>query len=346
MSGVESKHFLLGLIIIFFALAALTLSELFAPIILGVLLAGIARPLYHELVPRAQGRENLAAFISMIAISIVIIIPFLAILTLLVREAFTLFTGAEPFAIAEPIKRFSDSLSGALGVDIANFISMQIGPLLKNIGASISSEIGSFLSNAAGLVLSFFIMLVTLFYMLRDGKSIGEFMMKFSPLKTRDELDLYSIFTRTAKAIFYGIFVAASIQGLLAGIGFMIFGLPSPVLWGSIMAFLALIPFLGPYLVFIPAAIYIFASGETWMAVLFLLYNVIIVSTIDNLIKPRVIGRHADMHPLLILLSVFGGLQIFGFMGLIYGPLIFAIFLALVKLYAGNTDGDAVKPIQ
>lgn len=343
MSGVESKHFLLGLIIIFFALAAVTLYNLFSPIILGVLLAGLAHPLYRDLLARTRGKQNLAAFIAMLAVSTVIVIPFIIILTLLVTEAFGLFANSETLALSEPIEAVSQALSFSFGIDIKNFVIKQIGPVLKNIVSSISSEIGSFLSNAAHLVLAFFVMLVTLFYMLRDGVKIGEFLIRFSPLKTRDELDLYSTFTRTAKAIFYGTFAAAAIQGILGGIGFLIFGLPSPVLWGSIMAFLALIPFLGPYIIFIPAAIYLAVSGGAWTTLLFLLYNVIIVSTVDNLVKPRVIGGQAGMHPLLILLSVLGGLQIFGFMGIIYGPLIFAIFIALVKLYAEGPAASATQ---
>jgi len=201
------------------------------------------------------------------------------------------------------------------------------------LGLTLSKEVGGIISNAVSLILNFFVMAMTLFYLLRDGEKFSKFLIDLSPLKTREELNLYKTFHDAGKAIFVGNFVAAMVQGLLGGIGFAIFGIPSPVLWGAVMGFLALIPFLGPYIIFLPAGVYLFATGSLTMGIIFLIYNIFIVSTIDNFIKPILIGDKISIHPLLVLLTILGGIEAFGLMGIIYGPLIAAMFLAILKVY-------------
>jgi predicted PurR-regulated permease PerM len=169
--------------------------------------------------------------------------------------------------------------------------------------------------------------------MLRDGKKFGEYLIKLSPMKTDKEIGLFETFRDTGKAVFYGNFISAVVQGILGGIGFAIFGIGSPIFWGAIMVFFSLIPLLGPFVIFIPASIYLFAIGDTTNAIIFLLYNILIVSSVDNIIKPRIISGKVDVHPLIMILAILGGLSAFGIMGIIYGPLIATLFLAVLKVY-------------
>ncbi len=334
MSVSEAKKFLIFLLAIFFVLLVVILSGFFAPLVLGLLLMGISYPLYEYLLKRFGGKENLSALIAVLVVSLVIILPFLGILSLLTKEAVDLFSQTpDKFSLSETIIKTFKPIAQKFNIDIQSVVNAQLTPVLENLGLTISREIGSLLSNAALLILNFFIMFVSLFYFLRDGKRLADFLIVFSPLKTHEELDLYNTFKEAGRAIFYGNFISALVQGILGGIGFALFGLGSPVLWGAVMAFLALIPFLGAYIIFIPAALYLFFTDQTGTAIGFLLYNILIVSSVDNLIKPKLISQKIKVHPLLILLAILGGLKIFGLMGIIYGPLIVAIFLALLKVY-------------
>lgn len=343
MSEKESKYFLITLLLIFFGLFVLILSGFFAPLILGIMLAGLAFPLYEELLKRWGNRKNLTSLIVVLLISLVIVLPVFGIMTLLTKEALGLLSATREQIFSEKLIGALDPFTRSFNFNAREIFETQLTPAIKNLGFTISKEIGGLLSDAVNLGLHFFVMLVTIFYMLRDGKAFANFLIEFSPLKISDELHLYQTFKDAGKAVFYGNFIASMVQGLLGGIGFVIFGLSSPVLWGAVMGFLALIPFLGPYLIFIPAGIYLIASGKITMAIIFLIYNLLIVSSIDNLIKPKLIGDKIKIHPLLILIAILGGLKIFGLIGIIYGPLIFSIFLALLDVYLKSSKVEIHK---
>lgn len=344
MSVSEAKKFLIFLLAVFFVLLVVILSGFFAPLVLGLLLMGLSFPLYEVLLKRLGGKENLAALTAVLIISLVIILPFLGLLSLLTKEAVDLLgTAPDKFSLGEAIVRTLEPLAQKFNLDVRGAVRAQLTPVLEKLGLVISREIGNLLSNAARLVLNFFVMFVSLFYLLRDGRRLGEFLMSFSPLANHEEMDLYHTFKEAGRAIFYSNFVSAIVQGILGGIGFALFGLGSPVLWGAVMAFLALIPLLGAYIIFIPAALYLFFTGKTAIAIGFLLYNILIVSSVDNLIKPKLISQKIKIHPLLILLAILGGLKIFGLMGIVYGPLIIAIFLTLLKVYLEHVRLEEIK---
>lgn len=332
----ESKHFLVVLLLIFLGLIVLLISQFLAPVVIGTILAGAAAKFYEKL--GSVLNKNVAALIAVILISLIIILPFVGLITLLSKEAVSLLTNENVFGSLQPLNDFFTKLSDALEFDVKLFIETQFAPAIKSLSLKISQYIAGFLSNFIRLALTFFVMLVTIFYMLRDGKKFATFLIELSPLKTKDELNLYKTFREAGQAVFYGNFITALVQGLFGGIGFAVFGLPTPAIWGAVMAFLALIPFLGPYIIFIPAAVYLFFTAPLWTVVIFLLYNILIVSAVDNLIKPALIGSKIKVHPLLIVVSILGGLNVFGLMGIIYGPLIAAIFLGLLRVYLGHHE--------
>jgi len=330
----ESIYFLAVLLIIFFGLVIFLFAGFLAPLVFGVLLAGISYPFYRRLTIWFGDRKNLAALATVSLIAILILLPATGLLTLLTKEALELWGATrDQFTIKGPFMDSLNALAFRFGFDLPAFLQVHLAPALQNASFAISQEIGGVLSNALQLAFDFFVMIVTIFYLLRDGKAFGKFLIQFSPLRNDDDLAIYRTFKETGLAVFLGNFASALFQGFLGGIGFFAFGVPSPVLWGTVMAFLALIPFLGPYIIFLPAAAYLLISGKTMAAIIFLLYNFLIVSTVDNFIKPKLISDKTDIHPLLILLSILGGLKVFGIIGIIYGPLIVAIFLALLHVY-------------
>jgi predicted PurR-regulated permease PerM len=333
MPSKDSHLFLVILLIIFLALLILTVAGYGGPLVLALVFTGLASPLYKHLKNFFRS-ENVAAFVTVFIVSLVIILPAFFFLTVLTNEAFHLFTITQSgFTENYSFQNAVTNLSAKFDVDLKSIIDIQLTPALKNLGLSISKEVGSLLSNALSLAINFFVMVIGLFYLLRDGRKFADFLLAISPLKTSDELDIYQTFIDTGKAVFYGTVLSALGQGILGGVGFFFAGLPSPILWGTLMGFLSLIPFLGAYIVFIPAAIYLFFSGHVVTAIIFLLYNILIVSTIDNIIKPKVVGAKMHIHTFPVLVAILGGLKFFGIAGLIYGPLILAVFLALLRVY-------------
>ena len=336
----ESNRILLILFFLCFALVGFIFLGFLTPIVIGVLLASFTHPLYERLRASLKGSPNAAAFIIVAAIVIVIIIPFLGLATLIAREAFNLFLEHQgEFAWDQPIAQAAQEFFGRFDIDVEEIFKTQISPTLETIGLFLTRQVGNIVSNAFLLTLDFFILILTVFYLLRDGKALGTFLMEISPLSDKDNLRVYRTFRDTGRAVFYGNFVSAIAQGVLGGLGFLLFGLSSPILWGTVMTFLALIPLLGAYLVFIPATLYLFLAGETLMGIGFSLYNVILVSTVDNFIKPKMISAKTRIHPLFAMLAIFGGIKAFGLLGIIYGPLIAATFLVLFDIYK-----ERVKP--
>ena len=333
MPSNASHRFLVVLLVIFFALLLLTISGYIGPLVVALILAGLTSPFYKKIASLLENK-NLAAFLSVLLVSLIIVLPTIFLFTLITKEAIHLFTVAQN-GITEnySLQNVLGNLSAKLNIDLQKILETDLAPALKNIGLTISREIGSLLSNALAFGINFFVMIIALFYLLRDGKKFATFLIDLSPLRTADDLDIYHTFRDTGKAVFYGSGASALAQGILGGIGFFFAGLTGPLLWGTLMGFLGLIPFLGPYVIFIPATIYLFLTGQVVTAVIFLIYNILIVSTIDNVIKPKVISDKVRLHPLFVLTAILGGLKFFGIAGLIYGPLILAVFLALLRVY-------------
>ncbi len=338
-----SHLFLIILVLLFSGFVILLLSGFLTPLILAVIIAILTRKWYEKLHIKLRGRKNLAALFMILVIVVIIIVPSIILLTLTLKEVLDLYHKINIYLTAQQIEQFlkSDSpaphlvqnISQIFNIDIKDLLLKEFLPIFKNIGLYIFNQLDNILSNIFKLALGFFVMLVAIFYLLRDGHLLGNFLTKIIPLETDYQIRLYQTFEKVSRAVFYGNFVSAFSQGLLGGISFLIFGLASPVFWGLTMAFVALIPLLGPYLIFLPVALYLFLTEKTFLALGFLLYNMILTSGIDNIIKPKLISRKVQIHPFLILISIFGGLKIFGVLGIIYGPLIVAVFLTLIDIY-------------
>ncbi len=328
----HSHRFLVVLLIIFTLLFATVFIQFLAPLVIGALLAGIFTPLNNFISKKFKDGSNIPSLISTVLVALIIILPFITILSLLFQETQGFLEKIKTAEFYENDKAIQ-YVARKLNIGTEDLFSSQIAPTVRNVGEFITSNIATFLSNAANLVVNFFLLLLTIFYMLKDGKRLAKFLIDSSPLETSEEMNLYKTFKESGRAVLYGTLINAGIQGFLGGLGFLMFNLSSPIIWGFVMAFFALIPMLGPYLIFVPAAAYMFLQGKLWVAIVFLLYNVIIVSSVDNVLKPKLIGDKIKIHPFFVLISVLGGIKIFGVIGLVYGPLIASIFISLIKNY-------------
>jgi len=192
-------------------------------------------------------------------------------------------------------------------------------------------------SGISSTLLSLGIFFIALYYLLRDGKRMRQTLIKLSPLDDCDDEGVFLRLERSINSIIKGNLVIALIQGVLTAIGFSLFGVAHAVLWGTAAAMAALVPGVGTSLIFIPAVAYLFFIGTTIPAAGLLVWGLLAVGLIDNLLGPRLIGRGMQIHPLLVLLSVLGGLFLFGPAGVFLGPLSLAFLFAVLSIYVADS---------
>ncbi|MBT3418959.1 MAG: AI-2E family transporter [Candidatus Magasanikbacteria bacterium] len=185
-----------------------------------------------------------------------------------------------------------------------------------------------------------FIMFYCLYYFLKDGKSILEKASYLSPLGDKYEHKLFEKFTSTTKATLKSTLIVGGIQGALGGIIFWITGIEGAFVWAIIMVILSIIPAIGAFLVWFPAGVIMLALGNTWEGILILLFGGIVISMIDNLLRPPLIGKDTQMHPVIILFSTLGGIIVFGVSGFVIGPIIAALFLSVLSIYSEHYKKD------
>lgn len=331
--------------IIFFAFLTLTtvaflymIMPFAYPIFWAAVIAGIFYPLYRKFVTVLKGR-NLGAILTLIVVFFIIIIPLLSIGTLLATELRNLY---------DEIAKNQDQIS----ISISNFanvvknspyaatlhIDQQFWTDKFRTGAQYITDytltnITSLTKNTFIFLGMFLIMFYSLFFFLRDGKKMLLSLMHMCPLGDKYEKVLYEKFTSTARATLKGTIIVGSIQGALGGFLFYVTGIQGAFIWGIAMAVLSIIPPLSSAVVWFPAGAIMLLSGNIWQGVLILAFGVTVVSTIDNLLKPLLVGKDAQMHPLIVLFSTLGGIILFKISGFIIGPIIASLFIAFWQMY-------------
>lgn len=196
--------------------------------------------------------------------------------------------------------------------------------------------VGGFVAGLTNVGVGIFLCILSLYYFYVDGESWLLRLRELLPLPQRHSTAFFREFRDVANAVFYGNFVTAMAQGVLGGIAFVIVGIPGAVVYGSLIALAGVLPLVGAVLVWGPAAIYLFSQGRIGAGVFMLLWGVFVVGTVDNILRPILTKGGLRMHPLLVFLSIFGGLAAFNFAGILLGPLFAALFLASVRIYAAE----------
>ncbi|APF82110.1 hypothetical protein ASZ86_00671 [Vibrio cholerae] len=211
-------------------------------------------------------------------------------------------------------------------------IAQRIGQFATTFGSNLVSISAKILGDATSFVMHFFLMLFVLFFLLRDHDKIISAIRHILPLSRSQEDRLLSEIENVSKSAVMGSFLTAIAQGVAGGIGMWLAGFPG-LFWGTMMGFASFIPVVGTALIWIPATLYLFLTGDTTWAIFLAIWSVAVVGSIDNLLRPFLMQGSAGMNTLMIFFSLLGGIQLFGLIGLIYGPLIFAITMVLFNIY-------------
>lgn len=314
-------------------LVAQIISPFITPLALAAIIATVSYPLYLRVIRFVPGRQRgVAALLTLVIMGATIFVPlfFLSyILFLQAREFYETASGIGGFGIEQSLVGI-ESLLGrfvpGFSIDIAAYAQM---------GARwITDHIGDIFAHTASTIFSTLITAIALFYMLKDGRWFFERLIKLSPLPDTQDLQITQRLSQAIRSVVLGTLAVALIQGVLTSIGFFIFGVPQPVLWGSVAAIGALIPGVGTSFVFIGAIIFAVLGHAYVTAIGLAIWGLFAVGLIDNLLGPYLMGRGIALHPLLVLLSVLGGLSFFGPVGFLIGPVALSFFTVLLELYA------------
>lgn len=333
--------FFLVLFILSLFLVGKLLWPFFSVIVLASVVSGLFYPVYKFFAKRFN--ETLSSILTCLLIFFTLFLPLLSFISVLVNEAHGFVQYANSPEISNSIKKFfiNDQLFEKANGFLAGFnihisyenISSTIGSIGKILGSFLLEQAKSIASHFMSLVINFCLMLLVSFYLLIDGNKLIWFIIDLSPLPDEQDKKLVDKFRDMAGAVLIGNGLSGIIQGVAGGLIFAICGLWSPFLCGVLMGFLAFLPIVGIAIVFVPALIYLLATGKIGYSIFLVVSYLILTGGIEYMLKPVVVGKHVKVHTLLVFLSIVGGLKMFGILGIIYGPLIITFFLTLTDIY-------------
>lgn len=318
------------------------IHDFLMPIFWAVVFGIIFHPVQAWYLKKTGDKKNIATALSLITILIVVVVPLYVVGDMLVDESIELY-GLATQTELNLIERAQKPLAyfERFGIDQAD-LQERLRTWIQGAGAWITDQAITFGQSTFGLVLDFFVMVYLLFFVLRDGETIRTKVIHMLPLGDKRESLLFERFTSTTRAIIKGTVVIAIIQGVLGGVLFAIAGVSGVVLWAVIMTILSIIPAIGPAVVWLPAGLILLFTGAVWQGVLVLIGGGVVISLIDNILRPILVGKDTEMPDFLVLLSIVGGLSVMGMEGFIVGPIIMAFFLAIWHLFEEEYREDLV----
>ena len=322
------------------------LAPFVAVILLGVITAGAFKAVYKIFLRKLS--PTLSSLSTCILIFFVIFIPFVFFLGILSKETLDLYNMAKDAVLSSHLK---DILEDTNALDLLNQFFARAGieklvtwdelisplsDLGKMLGSTLFQQARFITSNVLGLVFYFGLMMIVVFYMLIDGERFIQYLYDLSPLPEEYDKKIYDKFMGMAEAIMLGNGICGALQGAAGGILFWILGLNSPFLWGVIMAFVAFLPIVGIAVVLVPTAIILMLKGQLATGIFVLAFYAVLSWGVEYLLKPKIVSDRVSMHPLIVFFAIISGLKAYGFMGIIYGPLIATFFLTLADIYFLN----------
>ncbi len=321
----------LALLLIVFIVVLLLFKPFVNLIALAVILAILFHPIYTRILPRVK-YPAVASGLTVLLMILIVAVPLWFFGQLLVNEIISLYDRYRSGGFVLD----KGQIISTLPPQVQNFVqsvSADINAFIGRLSSQAFASFSSVISNVAAFVISTFMLFFIVYYLLKDGVKIKKAIMDISPMSTEHENKLIDKIVTAVNGVVKGSFLVALAQGFIATIGFFIFGVPEPLLWGLFTVVAALVPTVGTSLSLIPAVIYLAVTGHTGQALGLFIWGAIAVGLVDNFLGPKLVSNSTKLHPVLVLLAVIGGLKFFGVLGFLIGPIILAIFMALVNMY-------------
>lgn len=330
------RHFFTALLFVAFALGFL----LFWPFLIIILLAAVFAVLLHplfRLFKRFLKFSGLSAFLTILSFIVILCTPLFFIGLVIVKQSQSMYSWL--------------TMHGSVTTAVTN-LTAWLHHILPSVSFDLQSKVNAFVAGLAtkatgvftatiSTLISFLLMILTMFYFLKDGPSWKENLIALSPLSEESNMKIITVMKNAINGIVKGYFVVGLAQGIVVAIGLFVFHVPHAALWGLLAAVASLVPNIGTGLITIPVVVFLFFSNRIGAAVGFALWGIFLSGTVDNILNPFVVGRQISIHPILVLFSVLGGITLLGPVGLIIGPLVISFIFALISVYKLEMVPDA-----
>lgn len=341
---------MIALLVIVSLAFAVLIEPFFGAIVWGVVVAVLFRPVYERLLGVLPGRTNLAAAITLVLILLLVVVPTILLGMALAQEAANIYLRIQDgqIDIGAVFEAFENSLPQWVQAQLAAYGYGDFDSIRAEIEQSISAILEFLLTQllsvgqgAFQFLLGLGVMLYLTFFLLRDGRALTERIEQMVPLGEDKRRILMEKFLVVIRATIKGSLIIAIIQGSLGGLVFWALDIRGALLWAVLMGIFSLIPAIGTGFVWVPVALYLFITGDVWQAVVLVLCGVFVISMVDNLVRPTLVGRDTRMPDYVVLISTLGGLQLFGINGIVIGPLVAALFIAIWSIFSDMQQGQA-----
>jgi predicted PurR-regulated permease PerM len=327
-------YFFLVILVLVGILSFLVFMPFLSTLILAATFAVVIYPAHKKVLQMVKGRNAIASAITLLGLFFLIIVPLYLIAAQVFNETTSAYyhIASENSSVTFTLDALQDNINDKIErlfpgvtIDVRNYITAASGWLLQNIGNFFSGTISIGLRLALGIF--------ALYYFIKDGRKFIQLLQDHSPIP-REHTDVLIMKLRlSVRSIIGGSITVSICQGIVSGIGYAIFGIPNPALWGMLTGLSALIPGVGTAIIMVPAIVYAFVAGTLFQGIGLGIWGLVAVGMLDNFLSPKLIGSGMRIHPLVILFSIIGGLTFFGPEGFILGPLTISLFLALFSIY-------------
>jgi predicted PurR-regulated permease PerM len=321
-----SRFIVFALILLLIYTSYKVVAPFITPLLGAAVVAIAAHPLYNRIYKKTN-RKNLSSIIIILLIFLLIVIPLIFFANRLLSETINIYNAANSLELTA----FSENIKEFTGMDI-NF-ERHTRESLQELSNFFVLSSASLLEKMLRGVIDFFIFFFALFFLLKDGKLVVKKLRRALPIKENIERKLFKEINAAIRGLLTGVLIIAVIEGIVSFIIFTIFGIPNPLLWSFVIALAAYFPIIGPATVYTPAAIYLGVMGNIVGGILLFVFSFGIISSLDNIVKPHVMGKNSKINPIIILLGVLGGISLFGIPGIIVGPLILSILFVVYRIY-------------
>jgi predicted PurR-regulated permease PerM len=348
------KGFLLALVAAITATFVFVVRDFLMTIFVAAIFSGLAHPLYSKLRKSLGGRDGFASALTLLIGVLLVGGPLVFIVSIVTNEAVRMSENVTPWVaqlISEPT-RVGVYLDRIPGIELIGpyreMLVTKAAEAAGSLGRVIVTSLSSTTRGTLALIFDFFLMLYAMFFFLMHGRRYLESILKYLPLRESEHNEMLDRFVSVTRATLKGTLLIGMVQGTLGGIMFAILGISGAVLWGLLMIVLSLLPVIGGALVWLPAAIILAVQGHWVRALILAGFCSIVIGSIDNLLRPRLVGHDTQMSDLLILFSTLGGIAVFGAIGFIVGPIIAALFVTIWEIFgkAYRDDLDVEPPPQ
>jgi predicted PurR-regulated permease PerM len=325
-------YFFIGVLILSIVLSLAVFRSYLTMLALGGVLAIVSRPLFRKL-DGFMKSDAASAFLTMLIMALILVLPtayfFAALASELVQVIGNARTYFDPTSIAAVLEK---TLPPVLRDQVPAVLT-ESQRLLSGIASGLATKLLGFFSNIVTILLGFFVMLVAAYYLIKDGPRIKKSLLSLSPLGDQYDELVFQRVTMTVRAVVGGVLILGLLKGVLASAAFWAVGIPAPLFWGIMTGLASFIPVLGTALVTVPAIIFLLLNGHLVSAIILAVISGIVIGGIDNVLQPKLVQSKTNIHPLLVLLSMLGGIEFYGFAGFIIGPLTLAVTMSLIDIY-------------